>query len=459
MSRLVPLILAVALGAGAVVIVQSLMSEKTPVEGTDPNKVEDPKVQPMVKPVDPETDPQKTQDSNTNKEEESVVKPLIDDSNSKTKVEPSSFTPKENNEPKIEVIEKDPNTLKDDDPSFVKPNSVEIPNDAIKNEISLLVGAPPEKLELAAKKAEAALKSGDRSQAYRRYQELFRITKARRDISVAAIAQRYLELASTPEERLESLDYLVDREVLPSSIYRWAMKAGDLAMQLKGKENTQAAWSYLTRAYLNANSDTERKKVTDLLDPFLQKNIFDKGYSHLLTRHTVQPGESLALIAKRYQSTIDAIKYLNKLNSNVIQPRQGLLILSGKIELYVKKSEFRLWALVDNKLLFHAKVGLGKNDSTPVGKFIIAERVENPTWYPPGKEPIPAGNPENILGTRWLGFKDTEEHSGFGIHGTSDPSGGGIGKEVSLGCVRMLNKEIERIFYFIPYNTPITIRS
>ena len=44
---------------------------------------------------------------------------------------------------------------------------------------------------------------------------------------------------------------------------------------------------------------------------------------------------------------IDALKYLNRLPTNVIKPGDGLLILSGQVELFVDKSDFRLWALVD----------------------------------------------------------------------------------------------------------------
>lgn len=458
MSRLVTLILAAALGAGAFALIQSLGGPEEQPEPSGPGAGDPGAGAPMVQPVE-SADPGSSGESSEPGPAETIqVEPLTGGSGEAEPRGASSSDDAGNTTPSITINEPEPGVSPGSGSTpFVEIQRPDIPHDAVREEISRLVGAPPEKLEAAARRAEQSLRAGNRQDAYRRYQELFRVTAGRRDITVIPIARRYHELASTPEERLQALDYLVEREVQPVSIYQWALKAGDLALELKGKEPTIAAWKYLTRAYLNAPGEAERKRVTDVLDPFIQKNIFDRGYSHLLTRHTVRPGESLALIARRYQTTIDAIRYLNRLDSSVIQPRQGLLVLAGKVELFVKKSEFRLWATVDDKLLFHARVGLGKNDSTPVGQFTIAERVESPTWYPPGKEPIPPGDSRNILGTRWLGFQDTDEHSGFGIHGTSDPTGGGIGQEVSLGCVRMLNRDIELLFHFVPYKTPITI--
>jgi len=57
---------------------------------------------------------------------------------------------------------------------------------------------------------------------------------------------------------------------------------------------------------------------------------------------------------------------------------------------------------------------------------------------------LPYGDPGNILGTRWIGFVDTEQHEGFGIHGTSDESS--VGKNVSNGCVRLRNADVEELF-------------
>ena len=69
---------------------------------------------------------------------------------------------------------------------------------------------------------------------------------------------------------------------------------------------------------------------------------------------------------------------------------------------------------------------------------------------------IPHGHPDNILGTRWLGFKNTANLRGFGIHGTHDPAS--VGKDMSSGCIRMHQSDVEQIFDWTPYGARITIR-
>jgi lipoprotein-anchoring transpeptidase ErfK/SrfK len=74
----------------------------------------------------------------------------------------------------------------------------------------------------------------------------------------------------------------------------------------------------------------------------------------------------------------------------------------------------------------------------------------NPTWYKQGAV-IPAGSPENILGTRWMGF----DLPAYGIHGTTEPQS--LGKQVTQGCVRMSNADVEQLFIIVPIGTEVTI--
>ena len=91
---------------------------------------------------------------------------------------------------------------------------------------------------------------------------------------------------------------------------------------------------------------------------------------------------------------------------------------------------------------------------TPEGKFVVGDRLKNPDWYRNGRK-IPFGHPDNRLGTRWLGFKRTARASGYGIHGTDDPSS--IGKEVSEGCVRLENADVEELFEWVGVGTEVEI--
>ena len=57
------------------------------------------------------------------------------------------------------------------------------------------------------------------------------------------------------------------------------------------------------------------------------------------------------------------------------------------------------------------------------------------------------------FGTRWLGLN--VPWGQYGIHGTNKP--GLIGKNVSSGCIRMRNEDVEALFEIIPEGTIVQI--
>ena len=89
-------------------------------------------------------------------------------------------------------------------------------------------------------------------------------------------------------------------------------------------------------------------------------------------------------------------------------------------------------------------------NSTPVGNFKIINKLPNPTWFKAGAVVAP-NSPDNILGSRWLGF----DLPGYGIHGTTDP--GNLGKQITQGCIRMSNSDIEELYAIVPLGTEVTI--
>ncbi len=86
---------------------------------------------------------------------------------------------------------------------------------------------------------------------------------------------------------------------------------------------------------------------------------------------------------------------------------------------------------------FPVAVGAAKSPS-PTGTFQIVSRVSNPTYYHPGAV-VPSGK-NNPVGTRWLGLS----RKGYGIHGTNAPKS--IGHAASHGCIRLRNRDMERLF-------------
>jgi lipoprotein-anchoring transpeptidase ErfK/SrfK len=97
---------------------------------------------------------------------------------------------------------------------------------------------------------------------------------------------------------------------------------------------------------------------------------------------------------------------------------------------------------------FSVAVGAAVTPS-PTGEFRIVSRVSNPTYYHPGVV-IPGGK-NNPVGTRWLGLS----LKGYGIHGTNAPWS--IGRAASHGCIRLRNRDIERLFALLEVGDRVEI--
>lgn len=96
-------------------------------------------------------------------------------------------------------------------------------------------------------------------------------------------------------------------------------------------------------------------------------------------------------------------------------------------------------------------VAVGKQSTpTPLGRFTIDVIIENPTWYPTGRPPVPPGV-ENPLGRYWLGLS----LKGYGIHGNNNPLS--IGYPQSNGCIRMHNQDVEFLVQLVRVGTPVEI--
>ena len=166
--------------------------------------------------------------------------------------------------------------------------------------------------------------------------------------------------------------------------------------------------------------------------------------------HQVKPGDTLGKIASANGTTVEFLKRANGLTNDTIRPQQKLKVPKGRFSIVVDKSQKQLLLTEDNQFIKSYAVGTGRDDSTPEGTFKIINKIPDPVWYKQGAV-VPQGSPENILGTRWLGFDKT----GYGIHGTVDAAP--ISQQATAGCVRMTNSDVEELFAIVPIGTEVTI--
>ena len=178
--------------------------------------------------------------------------------------------------------------------------------------------------------------------------------------------------------------------------------------------------------------------------------LFSPIVTDMDATHEVKAGDTLGKIANASNTTVEFIKRANGLKSDVIRPLQKLKLPKGKFEIVVDKSLNQLLLTENDQFIKRYRVATGKDNSTPVGVFKITNKVPNPVWYTEGAV-VPPDSPQNILGTRWMGL----DKQGYGIHGSVERDA--IGKQVTAGCVRMNNEDVEELFAIVPIGTAVTI--
>ncbi|MCG3133301.1 MAG: hypothetical protein HMLKMBBP_00430 [Planctomycetes bacterium] len=186
------------------------------------------------------------------------------------------------------------------------------------------------------------------------------------------------------------------------------------------------------------------------------------GPADVLLRHKVAPGENLWSLARGpwkqagVSVTPGFVLWVNGVSdARKLRAGQTLRVPKEPLSVVVRKSSFELAVLLGGAPVERFTVAVGADAKTPVGVFAAKDCLKDPDWYINGRR-IPFGHPENLLGTRWIGFTGAPEAEGIGIHGTNDETT--IGQAVSLGCVRMRNADVERIFEWMSAGTRIEIR-
>jgi L,D-transpeptidase ErfK/SrfK len=150
--------------------------------------------------------------------------------------------------------------------------------------------------------------------------------------------------------------------------------------------------------------------------------------------------------------------------TDVLVPQRHVLPDAPREGIVVNLAEKRLFYYPANDRVETFSLGIGREGwETPVGRYSIIEKTENPTWTPPasiraeyakdGKilpAVVPAG-PDNPLG----GYRLRLSNPSYLIHGTNKPWG--VGMPVSSGCMRMFPESIEHLFGRVEVGTPVRV--
>ena len=203
----------------------------------------------------------------------------------------------------------------------------------------------------------------------------------------------------------------------------------------------------------------EQKLVRTALFTINKKLVYSNKYVRddpLAERYVVKPGDALSKIARRYKTDYRFLAQINRLSSpDKINVRQKLKVIRGPFHAVVDKSDFRLdLYLIDpsgQRIYINSlQVGLGEDDSTPPGKWVVKPRskVINPQYVDPDGKHYAPDDPKNPIGEYWIGLEGAEEKTadleGYGIHGTIEPKS--IGKQASMGCIRLGKEDVALLY-------------
>ncbi len=133
--------------------------------------------------------------------------------------------------------------------------------------------------------------------------------------------------------------------------------------------------------------------------------------------------------------------------------RSDVSLSSHAFRMEVLLTEHRLKVFEGEEIVLDTAIGVGTNDTpTPGGVFFIKELLRPPS-------------PTSAYGSYAYGLSGfstvLETFNGgngvIGIHGTNDPSS--IGSDVSHGCIRLVNEDIETLVEQVglPLGTPVAI--
>jgi len=180
------------------------------------------------------------------------------------------------------------------------------------------------------------------------------------------------------------------------------------------------------------------------------KLLFSPAITPRSIIYQIKSGDTLNKIAREYKTTPELIMKSNNISDSLIIPGRKIKIWNAPFSILVDKSQNIMLLKSNEEVVKTYIVSTGKDNCTPVGVFKIVNKLANPTWFRAGAV-VPASSPENVLGTRWMGF----DLAGYGIHGTTEPKE--LGKQVTQGCVRLSNPDVEELYIIIPTGTEVVI--
>ncbi|MCL2700257.1 MAG: L,D-transpeptidase [Phycisphaerae bacterium] len=251
-----------------------------------------------------------------------------------------------------------------------------------------------------------------------------------------------------------------------------AKAAFDKGLAALSENDLLKARALLSQAVLSgALAATDDAKARDQLTQLVETTLWSRQviegdpYTY---HYPVKSGEVLIAI-ERGESLRVPTEILVKINdlgtANALRAGARIKLIKGPFHAVIRKSDFTMDIYLhreglDKIWITRLAVGTGKGGSTPEGLFQVGDlktgtlrpgKLVRPTWTPTESSelrgPIVYGKPGYALGDKglWIGLAGADETTrpltDYAIHSTNMPDS--IGKEMSSGCIRLADKDID----------------
>ena len=233
----------------------------------------------------------------------------------------------------------------------------------------------------------------------------------------------------------------------------------------EGKLNDARA--ILVNALITAPKSPVTRELRDLLGELNTQIFFSKEPSLRKTEYTVQRGDALASIARKLQSSADAIIRVNDLKSTLIRPGEKLLVPELDFTITIDLPRDRL--VVHDSHGFFTQYPIASADLLPERKTKIRTTVAAKSFWKNGK-PVAAHHALQKDGTPRIALG----HRGFVLYGVTEDSDAAT-TEIAVDAddqqgtqdsadadrpphgIAMLKDDLAEIELLIRKGTPVTI--
>ncbi len=232
----------------------------------------------------------------------------------------------------------------------------------------------------------------------------------------------------------------------------------------KSLDEGKLAEAHLALSSLYGNPDLppdQAKQITDLLDQLAGTVIYSRKH-YLEPPYMPQPGDTLDSVARAYNVPWQLLGRINGLvpagpiasespiKDQPLTPGQELKVVRGPFDAMVDLDKHELTLMVQKRYAGRFRIGVGRDEPKLDGDYTVHDKTPSPSYRGPDGLNVGPNDPQNPLGTAWIGLTDR-----IGIHGTNDP--GAIGRDDNRGAICVGDRDLQDLYGILSVGSRVTV--